>query len=168
MEVKRKFSVLDVVIIAAVLAVVLVAAITLNLVDMEAITALEGERTTAVFTVEVQNVDDRIKEELLLTEGQEISLDADGNNKAVVQSVDFNRAVTMTYDMVNGEYKEQYRYKNWDVYVTLEAEATETPEALKVGSQAIRVGSRVSVHNGLIGPSGYIIQLHTEEGGAAA
>ena len=156
---KKRFSVMDAVIIVAVIAVVFVGLSVLSIVNLNKVTDAGKETKEISLVVELTNMDDRLKDELMAAVGEEVSISNNDDSFGKIAGVTYRRAKMTTFDMINGQYLLQERTKNWDVYVTIDATAVDSDRAVTVGETEVKVGAKAFVKTKNVGPSGFVLSV---------
>lgn len=152
-EKKKKFTVIDVLILLVVLAVVIVGAV--KLVPM---LKNSEDKETVEFTVMVQNKDEDFGNAITIGDNVTISLtEKDGG---IVKDVRTEPAVKQAYNSIDGTYSNEVAPGKYDVYVTIEAETDVSELALKAGGTPIKVGAEIPVRGKGYASTGYVIDIN--------
>ena len=152
-ESKRKFTVIDVIIVLIAAAVVAVGAYKLlpsilNPSDMEHIT----------FTVMLQQQDQNFAD--AIHEGDNVTISLTEKDGGTVQSVRTEPATAIAFNSMEGVYANEIIEGKTDVYVTIEADVKTNGLALKTGGTPIKVGAEVPVRGKGYASMGYVIEIN--------
>lgn len=150
---KAKFTVIDAVIIIAVLAAAVFGAKKLlpSIMNM-------GDTQKINFTVMLQKEDPTFADAIAVGDNVTISLtEKDGG---VVKDVKSEPAQTLAYNSIDGTYANQTIDGKCDVYVNIEADVTASDLALKAGGTAVKVGAEIPVRGKGYASTGYVIEIN--------
>lgn len=152
-EKKVKFTVIDAVIILVVLAALVVGV--KKLVPMIANTS-GSEKVD--FTVLVQKEDMGFAD--AITVGDNVTVSLTEKDGGTVKEVRTEPAVTMAYNSIDGTYANEIIEGKYDVYITIEADASVSDLAVKTGGTAVKVGAEVPVRGKGYASMGYVIEIN--------
>lgn len=152
-EKKVKFTVVDALIILAVLAVIVVGAKKL-LPDM-----LNGSEEGKVdFTVLIQKEDMGFAD--AITVGDNVTVSLTEKDGGIVKDVKAEPAVTLAYNSIDGTYANEIIEGKYDIYITIEADASISDLAVKTGGTAVKVGAEIPVRGKGYASMGYVIDIN--------
>ena len=151
-EKKRKFTVVDVIIILVVLAVLAFGAKKL----LPSILHPSGmQRIT--FTVMLPQQDDNFAEAVQI--GDKVTISLTEKDGGVVKEVKPEPAMAIAFNSIDGSYANEVIEGKTDVYVTVEADVVSSDLALKTGGTAVKVGAEVPVRGKGYAAMGYVIEI---------
>ena len=157
---KVKFTLIDALIIIAVIAVIAV----VGSIFLPAKMSAGGESTKAVFTVLLTAKEEDFANAIHI--GDIVSISNKEKDTAVVTGVEVKPAESLEYNSEEGEYIVQTIANKSDVYVTVEADATADDKLIPVGTTPVKVGLEMPVRGKGYASMGYIIEADTVDGGA--
>lgn len=158
---KVKFTIIDALIIVAVIA----AAAVVFKIFAPAKMSAGGNQTKAVFTVLLTGKDKDFADAISI--GDVVSISNKEKDTGVVTAVEAKLAESLEYNANDGKYTIQTINDKKDVYVTIEAEATADEKLIQAGTTPIKVGLEIPVRGKGYASMGYIIKADTDEGGNA-
>ncbi len=134
-ERKRKWTVIDTVIV-----IVVIAALAVGYKMLGGKTS-SGNKTAIEVQIHIANQDAALGEAIKAGIGDEVTLSLTEKDSGILKAVDIKPAEIMVYDSIKGEYKLDTAGDNVDIYATVEAEVEETDYAFLAGSTQIKVGN---------------------------
>ena len=151
-EKKRKFTVVDVIIILVVLAVLAFGAKKL----LPSILHPSGMQHIT-FTVMLPQQDDNFAEAVQI--GDKVTISLTEKDGGVVKEVKSEPATAIAFNSIDGSYANEVIEGKTDVYVTVEADVVSSDLALKTGGTAVKVGAEVPVRGKGYAAMGYVIEI---------
>lgn len=153
---KKKFTAIDAVIILVIIAAVVFGVMKLGLVEVE-----KAEETVVQYDVLISECEDNVID--AITVGDEVSISNKEKDTATVKNVRTETSRTMTYNSEVGEYYMKTLESKKDLYVTLEAKATQTDTLIQAGTTPIKVGLGTPVRGKGYALNGYIVNIDIAE-----
>lgn len=149
---KMKFTVIDALIILAVVIVIAVGAIMI-------LPSFAGrnEMQTVDFTVMLQSKDSDFAD--AVTVGDNVTVSLTEKDGGIVKSVETKPANAIVYNSIDGTYSNEEIDGKYDVYVTVTAQADINDLAVKVGGTAVKVGAEIPVRGKGYASNGYVIEI---------
>lgn len=123
-----------------------------------------GEKTKAVFTVMLTGKDESFAGAIHI--GDVVSISNKEKDTGVVTAVEAKQAESLEYNSNEGKYVVQKAKGKRDVYVTIEADASEDEKLIQVGTTPVKVGLEMPVRGKGYASMGFIVKADTEKGGA--
>ncbi len=157
---KKKFTVIDFLII-----IVILAAVIFGIFKMGIFKNSSKEESRAVsFEVLISECEENVAD--AISEGDVVSISNKEKDTAVVKSIRTETARTMTYNSDEGEYYMKPLEKKKDLYITLEADATQSDTLIEIGTTPVKVGIGMPVRGKGYAVSGYVvgISIDSQEG----
>lgn len=156
---KVKFTLIDALIILVVIAAACV--IVFKLIPSK---MAGGESSKAVFTVMLTGKDEAFADAVHI--GDVVSISNKEKDTGTVTGVEVKAAESLEYNSNKGEYTVQTIDGKRDVYVTIEADASEDDKLIQVGTTPVKVGLSMPVRGKGYASMGYIVSADTKKGGA--
>ena len=149
---KVKLTLIDVLIIAAIILVCAAGALMLK-------KSRSGSVNTkhVIYTVLVADQTPAVAESIVADD--RVLLDPTDEAYGSVSNVEIKLAENSYFSAFEGKFVSQTTEERKDVYLTVEADATENDWGYDIGKQHIRVGEKQSVSGGGYGVSGYIVDV---------
>ncbi|MCC8159719.1 MAG: DUF4330 domain-containing protein [Oscillospiraceae bacterium] len=151
-EKKVKFTVIDAIIILIVLAAAVVCAVKIVPSFMQS-----SDSQKVSFTVMIQSKDKDFAD--AITVGDNVTISLTEKDGGIVTDVKAEPAKTIVYNSIDGVYSEDVMEEQYDVYVTVEADADVSDLAIMTGGTAIKVGADIPVRGKGYASNGYIIEI---------
>lgn len=151
-EKKVKFTVIDAVIILAV-----IIAVGIGVVKILPKFLNNSKNETVEFTVLVQNKDSDFADAITIGDSVTISLTEKDGGK--VKEVKSELAKTLAYNSIENTYSNEVIEGKTDVYITIEADTSVSDLAVKAGGTAIKVGTEIPVRGKGYASMGYVIEI---------
>lgn len=151
-EKKVKFTVIDAVIILAVIIAVGIGAVKILPKFLN-----NSKNETVEFTVLVQNKDSDFADAITIGDSVTISLTEKDGGK--VKEVKPEPAKTLAYNSIENTYSNEVIEGKTDVYITIEADTSVSDLAVKAGGTAIKVGTEIPVRGKGYASMGYVIEI---------
>lgn len=152
-EKKIKFTVIDAVIILVILAALAIGVKKVMPMFMNA-----GGDEKIDFTVLIQKEDISFAD--AITVGDNVTVSLTEKDGGTVKDVKAEPAVTLAYNSIDGAYSNEIIEGKYDVYITIEAEASVSELALKTGGTAVKVGAEIPVRGKGYASMGYVIDIN--------
>ncbi len=152
-EKKIKFTVIDAVIILVILAALAIGVKKVMPMFMNA-----GGDEKIDFTVLIQKEDIGFAD--AITVGDNVTVSLTEKDGGTVKDVKAEPAVTLAYNSIDGAYSNEIIEGKYDVYITIEAEASVSDLALKTGGTAVKVGAEIPVRGKGYASMGYVIDIN--------
>ena len=152
-EKKIKFTVIDAVIILVILAAFAIGVKKVMPMFMNA----DGDEKID-FTVLIQKEDIGFAD--AITVGDNVTVSLTEKDGGTVKDVKAEPAVTLAYNSIDGAYSNEIIEGKYDVYITIEAEASVSDLALKTGGTAVKVGAEIPVRGKGYASMGYVIDIN--------
>ena len=152
-EKKRKFTVVDVIIILVVLAALAFGAKKL----LPSILHPSGMQHID-FTVMLPQQDDNFAEAVKV--GDKVTISLTEKDGGVVKDVRTEPAKAIAFNSIDGSYANEVIEGKTDVYVTVEADVVSTDLSLKTGGTPVKVGAEVPVRGKGYAAMGYVIEIN--------
>ncbi|MCI8979614.1 MAG: DUF4330 domain-containing protein [Clostridia bacterium] len=152
-EKKIKFTVIDAVIILVILAALAIGVKKVMPMFMNA----DGDEKID-FTVLIQKEDIGFAD--AITVGDNVTVSLTEKDGGTVKDVKAEPAVTLAYNSIDGAYSNEIIEGKYDVYITIEAEASVSDLALKTGGTAVKVGAEIPVRGKGYASMGYVIDIN--------
>ncbi len=152
-EKKIKFTVIDAVIILVILAALAIGVKKVMPMFMNA-----GGDEKIDFTVLIQKEDIGFAD--AITVGDNVTVSLTEKDGGTVKDVKAEPAVTLAYNSIDGAYSNEIIEGKYDVYITIEAEASVSELALKTGGTAVKVGAEIPVRGKGYASMGYVIDIN--------
>lgn len=152
-EKKIKFTVIDAVIILVILAALAIGVKKVIPMFMNA-----GGDEKIDFTVLIQKEDIGFAD--AITVGDNVTVSLTEKDGGTVKDVKAEPAVTLAYNSIDGAYSNEIIEGKYDVYITIEAEASVSDLALKTGGTAVKVGAEIPVRGKGYASMGYVIDIN--------
>ena len=152
-ESKRKFTVIDVIIILIAAAVVVFGAYKLL---PSILNPSETEHIT--FTVMLQQQDQSFAD--AVHEGDKVTISLTEKDGGIVKSTRSEPATAIAFNSMDGVYANEVVEGKTDVYVTIEADVKTNDLALKTGGTPIKAGAEVPVRGKGYASMGYVIEIN--------
>lgn len=152
-EKKIKFTVIDAVIILVILAALATGVKKVIPMFMNA-----GGDEKIDFTVLIQKEDIGFAD--AITVGDNVTVSLTEKDGGTVKDVKAEPAVTLAYNSIDGAYSNEIIEGKYDVYITIEAEASVSDLALKTGGTAVKVGAEIPVRGKGYASMGYVIDIN--------
>ena len=156
---KVKFTFIDALIILVVIAAAAVIVFKFMPAKMSG-----GEKTKAIFTVMLTGKDEAFADAVHI--GDVVSISNKEKDTGVVTAVEAKEAESLEYNSNEGKYVIQNISGKRDVYVTIEAAASEDDKLIQAGTPPVKVGLQMPVRGKGYASMGYIVKVDTEKGGA--
>lgn len=150
---KKKFTIFDILIGAAVLLVIAAIAYVLVVSPM---TDNVAETKTLEFTVDVQSSNPDVV--ALLNEGDTVTIS--GKSEAKLSKVEYKDAEQIVIDQLKGEYTTVKFPEKYDITVTVTGNASETAQDISIGNMPIKVGMSVSIEGKGYSINGYVTDMN--------
>lgn len=152
-ESKRKFTVIDVIIILVVAAAAIFGAKKL----LPSILHPSGmEHIT--FTVMLQQQDQSFAD--AIHEGDRVTISLTEKDGGVITETHSEPATAIAFNSIEGTYANEILDGRADVYITIEADVKTSDLALKTGDTPIKVGAELPIHGKGYASSGYVIEIN--------
>lgn len=152
-EKKVKFTVIDALIILAVLAVIAVG--TLKFAPS---LFTKAEKGRAEFTVLISEKDMSFAEAMSV--GDKVTLSLTEKDGGVIKSIDVKTAETLAFNSIDGSYSIEEIEDKRDIYVTVEADVKTSELAVMTGGTELRVGEQIPVRGKGYATNGFIIEVN--------
>lgn len=152
-EKKIKFTVIDAVIILVILAALAIGVKKVIPMFMNA-----GGDEKIDFTVLIQKEDIGFAD--AITVGDNVTVSLTEKDGGTVKDVKAEPAVTLAYNSIDGAYSNEIIEGKYDVYITIEAEASVSDLVLKTGGTAVKVGAEIPVRGKGYASMGYVIDIN--------
>lgn len=152
-EKKRKFTVIDVIIILVVLA-----ALAFGVKKLLPSIMHPSNMQHINFTVMLPQQDENFA--AAIKEGDKVTISLTEKDGGVVKAVRSEPATAIAFNSIDGSYANEVINGKSDVYVTVEANVTSTDLALKAGGTAIKVGSDIPIRGKGYASTGYVIEIN--------
>ena len=149
---KSKFTVIDAVIIIAVLAVVIIGGKILLPRFMT-----PSDTRTVSCTVLLSDKEHALAESMQV--GDRVTMSLTEKDGGVITGIDVTPAKKTIFDSISGTYVTQNVDDKCDIYVTLDVEAQVSDIAVKSGSVVLQVGSETPIRGKGYASTGYMIAL---------
>lgn len=156
---KVKFTLIDALIILVAVAVAAVIVFKFMPAKMAG-----GEKSKAVFTVMLTGKDEAFANAVHI--GDVVSISNKEKDTGVVTAVEAKQAESLEYNSNEGKYVVQKATGKRDVYVTIEADASEDDKLIQVGTTPVKVGLSMPVRGKGYASMGYIVTADTVKGGS--
>lgn len=156
-EKKVKFTVIDAVIILAVIAVIAVGAIKLA---PGMFTVSDKEK--AEFTILIASKNEGLANAMSV--GDKVTLSLAEKDGGIIKNIETKPAEILTFNGIEGSYSKQVVEGQVDIYVTVEADVDVSDLYVKTGDTPVRVGAEIPVRGKGFASMGYVVTLN-EEGG---
>ena len=124
-----------------------------------------GEKSKATFTVILSRKDENFANAINI--GDVVSISNKEKDTGVVKAVRAINAESLEYNSNEGVYAIQTLEDKKDVYVTIEADATEDEKLISIGTTPVKVGIAMPVRGKGYASMGFVVELDTEKGGAS-
>ncbi len=157
---KRRFNVIDYVIITLVIAVIGVGAIVLNTMLNQHSGGEEG--TTVTFEVFLQEQNPYLGEAIRNSIGKELLLSQKEKDYGVLKDVIVKPAERTVQDRVKGVFRTEPVPNKEDVTLIIEAKASVTDAAIKIGQTQIQTGAMLVVGDKDFAAAGYIFNINVD------
>ncbi len=152
---KKKWTVIDTLIVIAVLVVgVVLFKIFGGNVGM-------GEKTTIYATVLLAREEKAVADAIAV--GDEIVVSLTEKDSGTLTSVEVKEAEAMVYNAIDGSYHNQKVEDRVDIYATLELEVSETDFAYSTGTTFVKVGESMPFRGKGYALEGYVIEINEKE-----
>ena len=132
---KRKWTVIDTVIVIVVLAA---AAVGFKMLSNK---IGGGTRTTITAQILIPNQNKELGAAIEGAIGEDVTLSLTEKDSGVIKDVNIEPASIMVYDSMKGEYRLQQLDDTVDITATVEVDVKETDYAFMAGSTSIKVGN---------------------------
>lgn len=152
-EKKVRFTGIDVIIVIVVLAVLAVGGAMLLPKIMNT-----SETEKVDFTVMIQSKDENFAN--AVTVGDNVTISLTEKDGGIVKAVESKPAEAMAYNSIDGTYSNEVIEGKYDVYITIEADASISDLAVKTGGTAVKVGSEIPVRGKGYASTGYVIDIN--------
>lgn len=120
---------------------------------------MSGDKTNASFTVMLTSKDHALLDAMHI--GDVVSISNKEKDTGVVTKIEAKQAETLQFNSIKGEYILDRSESKKDIYVTIQADASETDRFIQVGSTPVKVGLSMPVRGKGYAASGYIIDVTT-------
>lgn len=150
---KKKWTIIDTLIVLVAAAVVVAAGIKV----MPKIGS-NGEKSKVEFTVLIQNKEEELA--AAIKPGAKATLSLTEKDGGIVKDVKSETATQMTFNSIDGTYSNIEAEGKVDIYVTVEADCAITDKYIKTGDTAIKVGAEIPVRGQGFATSGYVISIN--------
>ncbi len=150
---KKKVSIFDILIGAAIFLVLAAIAYVLVISPM---TSTVAETKTLEFTVEVQESTLDVLE--LAKEGDPVTISE--KSQATLKKVEYKSAEQIVIDQVKGEYTTVTIPGRYDIFVTVTGNASENAQDISIGNMPIKVGMSVSIEGKGYSINGYVLDMN--------
>lgn len=158
---KVRFNAVDLIIVLVIIAV---AAVGIYILMPKGASGSEtsGEKNVkAIVQIEFANKDEYLT--TLPQVGDSVTIGVKEKMPATVTKVESVPAEKVSYDLVSGSASIQTIPGKYDVYVTMEADAVDTKDAIKINGSAIRIGDSDAVHSRGWAGHGFVTRLDITE-----
>ena len=156
METKKRFTMIDFLIVTVVIAV-----IAAGVFFFMPGRAMSGEKAKASFTVLVSNKENGFSK--AIHEGDRVVISLTEKDAAVITEVYAEPAEIMTFDGNNGKYFNKTLEEKEDIYITMEGNASVDETSVKIGSTQIRVGMEMHIKGKGYTAVGYVVDMEDTE-----
>ena len=155
---KVRFTVIDALIIIFVIAAGAFAVFKF----MPARMSSQGGKTKAVFTVMISQKEKDFADAISI--GDTVSISNKEKDTGTVVAVESQPAESLQFNSIDGDYKMQTSPDKYDVFVTIEGEASEDEKLVSVGTTPVKVGLEMPVRGKGYASMGFVVGLDTDGG----
>ena len=150
-EKKRKFTVIDVIIV-----LILAAAVVFGAYKLLPSVIHPSNMRHITFTVMLQQQDQNLAD--AINEGDRVTISYTEKDGGIVKSKRIEPATAMVFNSMDGVYMNETLDGKVDVYVTLEADVKANDLVMKAGGTPIKVGVELPIRGKGYASSGYVIE----------
>lgn len=120
------------------------------------------DNTTAVFTVMLTEKDTAFLDAIHIDDAVSISnKEKDGG---IITKIEAKDAESLQFNSIKGEYILDQAKNKKDIFVTIEADASESGSMIQVGSTPVKVGLPMPVRGKGYASMGYVVNVSTKGG----
>ncbi|MCL2699710.1 MAG: DUF4330 domain-containing protein [Defluviitaleaceae bacterium] len=153
----KKFNALDVLICAAIIAIVFASAAFLSGGGL----IMASNQATVYFTIEAQNMPEGFHEKI--TVGDTIEDSAKGFYYGIAYRVEVVPAMIETLDAENQRMVRAIAPERETILLTVKCEGTESDTAITARGQTVKIGQRMTLKGKGYALGGFIVELRTEQ-----